>query len=196
MDGASEAALDIRVSISPYGLFKIQAVKQQLKLYVRPLKPRPHRMRRTRVQNVGRAAVGTARGFVSRSCSGVRHSWLFYKTLTQPLPNSEPKGKGLARKKQVVSMTWSLNWRKGFAITEEEQNVSTLEPTSPVLEALTWYSEVSEGPHLEPSHSWTLHLPCKPAPSPESSSISGATSCSTPVLVESEVKCVVCYSEG
>lgn len=55
-----KAALDVRVSISPYGLFKIQAVKQQLKLYVRPLKPRPHRMGRARVQNVGRAAEGTA----------------------------------------------------------------------------------------------------------------------------------------
>lgn len=46
-----KAALDIRVSISPYGLFKIQAVKQQLKLYVQPLKPRPHGMGRACVQN-------------------------------------------------------------------------------------------------------------------------------------------------
>lgn len=136
-----KAAVDIRVSISPYGLFKIQAVKQQLKLYVQPLKPRPHRMGWACEQNVGQTAVGTAWGSVGRSCSGVQNSWLFYKTLTQPLYNPEPNGRDVARKKQMVSMTWSLNERKSRTFQHCSKLLQSWEPSCDSLRSqrnLTW----------------------------------------------------------
>lgn len=93
-----KAALDIRVSISPYGLFKIQAVKQQLKLYVQPLKPRPHGMGRACVQNGVGGCSGHSQGSGGRSGSGVQNSWLFYETLTQPLCKAKLKPRGHSKK--------------------------------------------------------------------------------------------------